>query len=258
MSKIIWLLGGLVFIALLGFGATRIPVHPQDKNTKDIKEKTGEPTSIIEGKLTEKQRKHSRIYKGYKQSQWRRKITNRLIDTTDDVEIIEEVGELPRLSSLNLQRVLQRLTCAADIIVTGDIQNKSSHINEDGTFVFTDYELSIEEIYKNNASAIQQGGNITITRTGGAVKLNGRTVRALDFRSEPLQVNKQYILYLKYLPETDSYSPIYEDMYDDTFQLNKDTVVQVSRKPYPIGEDDETPVAAFMNAVRDALNKTCN
>ena len=150
----------------------------QNNNKKEVKVRRGDlekqrlldATPIQKGVMTAKQKKHSKIFKGYRD---RAKISD-LMAQRGDIEIIQPVGNVRTPQSFNLDNYLQELSCKADAVVAGTVKSKASQINEDGTFVFTDYEFTSEEVLKNNAVApINSSTGITITRTGGAVKLNG-------------------------------------------------------------------------------------
>lgn len=211
----------------------------QNNNKKEVKirqiqkekEKLLDPTPIQEGVMTAKQKKHSKIFKGYKD---RPKLRD-LIAQRGDVEVIQPVGNIRHPVSFELNPYLQDLSCLADAVVIGTVKSKASQINDDGTFVFTDYEFIPGEILKNNvAASISPNKDITITRTGGAVKLNGHIARAMDYRQLPLIEDEHYLLFLKFVPETGAYSSLNTSRDEDSFQILGDRIVQqVSRYPLP-------------------------
>lgn len=216
-----------------------------------------EATPIQEGVMSERQKKHSKIFKRFEEATRGRKLRD-LVAERGDVEVRETVGTTFMPKSFNLRQYLQDLTCEADAVVIGIVQSKSSQLIEEGTFVFTDYEVRAEEVLKNNvAMPTGQSSEITVTRSGGTVKLNGHTVRAIDYRSEPLEVGARYLLYLKYIPETGAYRPFGNSMSDDTLRLSGEKVTQVSRKALPLGRRGVANVDTFMAEVRGALSDSC-
>lgn len=248
---------GISAIALLGVAQTQQNNDKKEvkvRNTQQEKEKS-EPTVIQEGVMTAKQKKHSKIFKGYKD---REKIKN-LITQKGDVEIRQEVGDVRLPASFNLGVFLRESFCDADAVIIGNVKSKSSQINEDGTFTFTDYEFNTEEVLKNNTAApINFNGNITITRTGGAVKLNGHLARAIDFRQVPLIENEHYLLFLRFIPDTGAYSGLGNSRDDDSFQIIGNRLIQqVSANPLPLGARRKVEVNEFMTEVRGAANGTC-
>jgi hypothetical protein len=216
-----------------------------------------EITPIKEGEMTEKQKKHSKIFKRFEGATGGRKLRD-LVAERGDIEVREDVGTTFMPRSFNLRQYLQDLTCQADAVVVGTVKSKSSQLIEEGTFVFTDYELVAEEVLKNNVAVpIRQNNDITITRPGGAVKLNGHTIRAIDYRSEPLEVGERYLLYLKFIPATGAYRHFRNSMSDDTLHLRGGNVTQVSRKPLPFGRRGAVGTDTFMVEVRNVLDSPC-
>lgn len=251
-------------ISLVAFGVTFIgKAQSQQNNDKkevrvrqyDKEKKISQPTVIQEGVMSAKQKKHSKIFKGYKD----RAKLRELMAQRGDVEVMQPVGNVITPRSFNLSSYLQTLSCKADAVVVGKVKNKASQINEDGTFVFTDYELTAEDVLKDNALAsINPSANITVTRTGGAVKLNGHTARAIDYRQLPLIEDEQYLLFLKFVPETGSYQSLHSSRDEDSFQiLGNRMIQQVSGKPLPFRGLGPTDLNIFMSEVRAALNSAC-
>lgn len=262
----------LVFAVVIGIsvavflvslkGEAQAQQGQQNNDKKEIKvrdvqkeKEKFEPTSIQEGVMTAKQKKHSKIFKGYKN---RPKLRD-LMDGKDDIEVREEVGDVILPQSFNLNTYLQGLSCRADAVLIGTVKNKASQINEDGTFIFTDYELVAEDVLKNNAIApINSNTNITVTRAGGAIKLKGHIARAMDAREVPLIVGEHYLLYLKFVPDTGAYKSLDSSRDDDSFQILGDRKVQqVSMVPLPFGGNHLTDSNAFLTEVRAALSSGC-
>lgn len=260
-----------VLVAVIGisvavfFAVSRGEAQAQQNQNSDKKEikvrqvekekEKFDPTPIQEGVMTAKQKKHSKIFKGYKQ---RAKIRN-LIDKQGDVKIIEMVGNVIAPLSFNLDTYLQELSCESNAVVVGTVKSKASQINDDGTFLFTDYGFIVEDILKNNAVApINTINDITITRTGGAVKLNGHTVRAIDYREVPLVEGEHYLLFLKFVPETGAYKSLDSTRNDDSFQiLGNQVIKQVSKNPLPFDGSRTVEANGFMSKVRVAVNNSC-
>lgn len=245
------------FVAFKGVAQTQQNKDKKEVKIRDIqreKEKF-EPTSIQEGVMTAKQKKHSKIFKGYKN---RAKIKD-LLTQKEDVEIYQPVGDIGVSASFNLDKYLQGLFCDADAVVIGTVKSKASQINEDGTFTFTDYEFDAEEVLKNNIAApINPNNNITVTRTGGAVKLNGHVARAIDNRQLPLIQDEHYLLFLRFIPDTGGYSGLGSSRDDDSFQIIGNRLVQqVSKNPLPFDGREKVEVNGFMTQVRVAENATC-
>lgn len=216
-------------------------------------------TPIREGVLTEKQKKHGKIYHGYEGVTRGRRIAE-LIREKGDVELRGPLSEVPRVvPPPPLSEILARVTCESDAVIIGTVRGRSSHLMEGGTFLFSDYEIVVDEALKNSlASAPAPASTITVTRAGGAVLLNGRFVRAIDWEMAPLEVGERYLLYLKYLPETGAYRPTYGTaLLEDTFHLDGERAAQVSRRRLPLGWEQTAELNEFMVQVRSALTIPC-
>ena len=179
-----------------------------------------EPTIVQKGRLTEKQRRHSKEFEG-------REIPG--LDTEEDGDVgiyIEiEPGPLPGKSIINnSDDYLRALACAnvTDAAVVGKIVKKASQLTENSRFVFTDYEFEIHEALKipvDFDSPVNK--QITITDPGGAVKVDGRIIFASISREQPLRVGSRYILFLRRLKGADSFRLIGER---GIFGINNDDV----------------------------------
>lgn len=215
-----------------------------------------EPTLIQEGVKTEKQKHHAKIFKGYNDVAKGRTIHDLVVER-GDVVLEREVGDMAMPRSFNLQEYLQGLSCKSDAIVVGTVKNKSSQIIEEGTFTFTDYEVTIEDVLKNSTTAlIVPNNNITVTRTGGAVKLNGHTIRAIDYSQRPLQIGVHYLFFLHYIPETGAYRYV-SNWGDDTFQISDNQISQVSAAPLPLTSRRTIDAAYFINEIHSILTIPC-
>ncbi len=145
------------------------------------------------------------------------------------------------------------MACDADAVVIGFVNSKSSNIIESGTFLFTDYEVTVKEALKNNAAdSFGQESQITVTRGGGAVELNGHIVRAIDPDFGQLQVGKHYLFYLKYISQSGGYRPLFGTSSEDTFLLDGEQVSQVSRKALPFGQHAKADANPFLAQARQA------
>lgn len=258
MLKTISVLCFSVLISLFGFGVAQTVVSRQGNALKRLARQTEPATPIQENVMPEKQRKHSRIFRGYGAATQGRRLRD-LVAERGDVDVMIGADEVPTPPSFDLDRYLRGLTCKADAVVVATLRSKSSHLIEEGTFVFTDYELAVSQVLKNNAAApLQPGALVTFTSPGGAVLLRGHIVRALDSRNEPLEAGYDYLLYLQFIPETQSYKSFSDSLNGDTFQLRGDTVVQASSKPLPLGGRGAAPAAPFLSKVRAAAEQTCH
>ncbi len=208
----------LIVCAVIAVGATVLATF-QGQSQKSAQSKSQEQaTQIQEGQKTEKQRQHGKLFKHSGT-----KLSDIAARQTGDVEVEEGVGLMMILPQTGPQRpVFRSAVCNADAVVIGIINDKSSQLTEEENFLFTDYQITVEEVIKNNAVApIQVAGAITVTRDGGVVELNHRIFRAKRDDFDPPLVGQRYLLFLRFIPATGSYLAYG----NGTFQLEAEKVL---------------------------------
>lgn len=182
-------------------------LHSRGQNTSTAQD---EPTPIQRGRVTQRQKEHSKLFKN-------RGVGNiydliqKMAEGGDSGEInVESLPGTPELSQWDEAAAPSDLLAAnaaqADAVVIGVVSGKTSQLNEPETFVFTDYGVNVIEVLKDNVAApISQNSTIAVTRPGGAVEVEGRVVRAIDRTAKPLKVGGKYLLFLRFLPATGAY-----------------------------------------------------
>jgi len=105
----------------------------------------------------------------------------------------------------------------SDLVAVGRVVRNISCLTQNEAFVFTDSEFVIEEVWKSAKSApVAVGGEITVAAAGGAVIADGHHIRAAAPNVTTLQTGHQYLLFLKFLSNSQSYKPIGLDGFDLT------------------------------------------
>lgn len=165
-------------------------------------------TVVREGVMTERQREHSKLFKGYGTG---KKLRDLGAEVPNGVKVKRgpglPVGEDGSLQSL--AGFVERLACNADAVIVGVVKDKSSQLTEDGEFVFTDYELTVEQVIKDNKfSHLEPNVLLTVTRPGGRIQLSGHTIEAEDGSFKPLTKSQRYLLFLKFIPQTGAYTSL--------------------------------------------------
>lgn len=179
---------------------------PQEQQTQ---QQTDEPATKIEkGVKSESQKTHGKVY-----DSWYPKRGGRLDVAPKDKRVRDfqanmynppglghVVEPMPALQFLNLQ------SCRADAVIVGKVIAKDSQLLESAQFLFTEYKIVVETVYKNNPqSPIALSSEVTVIRPGGKVEIDGRIVKIIDGSFLPLPLQKRVLLFLKFLPETGSY-----------------------------------------------------
>jgi hypothetical protein len=207
-------------------------------------------TVIQDGQMTEKQKQHAKLFKHSGP-----KLRDIVESQPGDIEVVDTVGYSIRLpKEIPAKPVFQSAVCNADAVVAGTILSKSSQLTEQENFVFTDYEVKVEEIIKNNSPSPIQTNTITATRDGGAVQLGNRTYRATKEDFEPPMIGHQYLFFLKFIPSTGSYLAYG----NGTFQLDDSKILALgpaSRKE--LAHSPANDSSSFLTEIRSFAKADC-
>lgn len=187
----------IVIVAFLGIASFRQLAQQRPPQQQD-----DPPTPIQLGVMTEKQRKHSKIIPPSRGNR-------NLLQQQGNVEEIFYINSGTNFGGRTpppKAEYFRRLACLADSIVIARIISKDSQFTENQDFIFTDYELEIGQVLKNNSNLdIQALRNITLTVPGGSVTTGGRRISILTTRKIPLRVRGEYLLFLNHVPDLETY-----------------------------------------------------
>lgn len=216
-----------------------------------------EATPVREGIMTWKESEHSKIYG--KEYEWRRGPKLKSLRIGEDIEVVVAPPSVPSFRgspTLTTDLIIRQLYCEADAIVIGMIKSKASQLTEDGTFTFTTYQLSINQVLKADASsATLPGGTIEVTRPGGAILLDGRVIRAKDESFPRLDVNETYLLFLKFVPSTGSYRAFRRD---SDFQITGDKFNPIKGSSMIQEFQSGGRIDTLLNLINRAGANSCN
>jgi|GEM_PF-2663770 len=232
-------LTGVGFI--YGFSVKRTTVQPQNSPKHQSKQ--------------DKRKEASRsVFKGLRNSH-SQKLDDVAAVAKGDVRIEREIG-LPMLtphSTFDLMTFLGKRACDADAIVIGRVTKGVSHLTEDGTFIYTTYDVRIDHVLKDNAAQSLTGRQeISVFRTGGTIELRGKRVVAEDKSAKSLESSERYLLFLSYLPERSAYAS--DNL---TYKLKGEKIVKLTEQkldPTLESGNDATP---FVEWVRAAAAAPC-
>jgi hypothetical protein len=223
----------LILISFSGFAS----FHSQQPNNSWNNEVA---TPVEEGVLTDKQKAHSKLYEAYER---RIKIRDELIKRQGEL-VLNRIS-CPFLSMEPQPDLITELAQSSDAVLTGTVVSKSSQITTGGTYVFTDYELRVAEVFKDAAThTLRPDTTITVTRPGGKVLLFGQVAHFRDNWFKPLLPGRRYVLFLTYLPSTGAYQAVNAD---GTFDITETRVESLSDGTVRPFERELTP---FITKVR--------
>ena len=233
---------------MIALGTLIIITRGQDQTDRPSS-KAPDVTPIREGVMTETQRRHSKLYEN------RRNRKLRDLPSPVDLVVSTPWGSSPEENiPRTLDEFLRVSVCSADAVVVGIVKNKSSQLTDEGTFIFTDSEMTVEEILKNNSSAnIQPRDDVLLTRPGGAVELNGKILRVTDRSFKPLEVEHKYLVFLRFIPATGAYQQLNSK---SAFELSQNRVNKLTEEEFlfPFVSDETNPIALVAQVRAVAIN----
>jgi len=207
-------------------------------------------TATQAGRMSEKQREHSKLYKWYKTEG---NLRVRSESSPGDVEVVSGIPQRIYSSAsppFNFEAFLGEMTRKSDAVVIGVVEKKASFLTEDEDFIFSDYELNIGEILKNNSAVPIQTKSITVTRPGGSIMLGSHTIRAIDESLEPLALGNRYLLFLEFIPSTGAYKAFNSK---GSFLLNGNSIVKLTHENLPVEMETGTQTSSLIAHIRSAL-----
>jgi hypothetical protein len=147
--------------------------------------------------MTPAERSHAKVHSRFSTG-------TRLVDERVSIHTHEMFVGSPDLPSENVEfDEAQALKCRTDASFIARVVSGRSHPIEDGTYLFTDYTVRIEEAFHAPATRRLQPGDLTtITRPGGTMTIDGVAITAASNQFPALTAGARYLLFVQYLPET--------------------------------------------------------
>jgi hypothetical protein len=237
------------FLLVVGVRASR----QQNTEGRSYQAELLDATPVQRGLLTEKQRRHSKLYNFYKERNNRAKISDLVEQVNRDVVQIDfYVPLLPLLEPETPEKYFEELAQASDAVIRGIVTSKASQLTEDDTFIFTDYEVMVIEVLKKNGfTPLDAGAIITVTRPGGKVLVDGVIIKVIEHSFAPLPVNNHdVVLFLKARPETGTFESAAPT---GSFELDGSVLRALTNVPFPPGvlRDGKS----FLQTARAVMNK---
>lgn len=256
---------GIVLVAAaILFAVTTFRQEAQSNKPQQQQE---EATVVKKGQVTEKEREYSKEYKKLYEHSKDRKLSE-IIERTQLIrkgteEIRVEIGfgepeviDYPDAPVISTADFLRALSCSADAIIVGSVISKSAHLSEDETFVYSEYEFSVKNILKNNSvSPIKVNNSVEVTRPGGIVIINNQRIRVEDSAYEPLQKNKEYVLFLRFVRSANGYVVASEE---GDFALENNSFKRLTKQALPEDLKSGNNLQKLLSDVHTAVTSGCN
>ena len=210
-----------------------------------------EPTVLLSDEQSPRQREHGKLFKHKG-----RKLQDIAANQTGDVEVIEEEGYVIEIPDSSHTPTFIKAVCNADAVILGTLKTKSSQLTSQGNFIFTDYEVVVDEVIKNHSvTPIRVGTIITTTRDGGAVSINQRVLRATRADFDAPVIGNQYLLFVRFIPTTGSYliygNGTFEIRDNRVSALGPDSRRELKKRP-------TQDASIFLNELRSTTESDCS
>lgn len=201
-------LGIFLVLCVIVFGVvfTTQSTQGQKEQHKESKDK---PTTVRKGQITDKNRAFSKKYEKIYDFREGKKLTE--TKQSGGIGIFIGAGATAAGftygSVITANQFLEKLSCEADAVVVGKVENKESHLSADETFVYSAYDFEVKKVIKDNPkSYIEINKSIEVTRPGGFIKIDEQEIKFDDASYESLKPSKEYLLFLKFVPEANGYT----------------------------------------------------
>ncbi|MBV8857127.1 MAG: hypothetical protein JOZ02_09375 [Acidobacteria bacterium] len=211
----------LAVMALAGLATAQVlnsrKVEKRAVSQAELRRQQAEDATPVQpGVTTERQRVHSRLYSG------RQTTGKSLREQSDELARDGQGGDVNVITSPGTPvfspapdgkaAPLEAAVEGSDAVIVATVTAKQSQLTEDERYVFTDYEVAVKEVLKDNAAShISASDALTVTRPGGKVLLGDHLITVVDEAVKPLQVGDEYLLFLKFIPETGTYAAVSEN-----------------------------------------------
>lgn len=127
-------------------------------------------------------------------------------------EVADYMQDVPRLTPT---QELARLAARFDAVISGTLVRRYSAIDPTHTFLYSDWIVTVAKVYKFTSVA-QVGSEITVTRLGGDLTLDGQRIIDRTPVFPDFDLNRKYVFFLKALPDTSSFLAISGATFDVT------------------------------------------
>lgn len=243
----------LVVVSVLAVSTVIATLRVQGQKASLSKKEAATP--VQDGVVSEKQKQHRQLYKEYKGIGKLQELSNREAKNGNDELTVALISGPPELSPQGQSavpvKVLEKLAAEADAVVVGVVTGKASQLTENGSFIFTDYDMTVEEVLKDNrAEHVEPQTSLTVTRPGGKVALNGRAVTAIDRSFKRLAIGGRYLLFLRYIPTTGAYQAVNDK---GGFEIDNNKVAALTEMPGAVFSHEQD-ASSFINEIRMAIS----
>lgn len=169
----------------------------------------------------------------------------------DLVVVTRTVGDRPLtgMPDGSVRSWLATKAANADLVVLATPLKRHSALTADHSFVFSDYEVCIEQVLKDVTGQVFSGNIIVVARAGGVTTVNGHPVRAIDPEFRLFRLGEQYLFFLYQIPNMGTFKAFA----DESFLISGDRAIPAKTHPGKFAQDFRSR-PAFLQLVQDAVS----
>lgn len=222
----------LLFVALLFAGVIVAVAALPNSGQNPVFPTSQQPTKKPDAEQELRHREHGKLFDGHHGP----KLQDLAARQQGDISVWEEEPYVirPADNQVSQRPFMQFAVCNADAVVIGTLTSETPQLTPSENFIFTDYEMTVEQVIKPNAStATTKLDRILVTREGGTLYQGGRAFRAEVEGFKPFAIGNRYLLFLRYVPATGAYLAYA----NGSFQLDGNKVVTLGKQPKDQSED---------------------
>jgi hypothetical protein len=227
----------VVAAVLLGLAAS-----PLARHVATAPQEVRDRTTPLVSRMTDEQKEHARFHVSQRPASRRENLLDKGLVSVITSNLITD--EIRRPAS----QVIHDLACGSDAVFIARVKTSTVLPTEDGTLVFTDYEVDPRLIFRTpSPDAVVAGRRVIVTRLGGRLVLDDAIV-GLELSSfPPLDLEQEYLFFLKYHRSTTSSGDFFDTREaTGVFKLTESRLIALQAYPtsdlpfYGDGIDQET------------------
>jgi hypothetical protein len=138
----------------------------------------------------------------------------------------------------------------SDVIVRGEVTNAQAHLSEDGTGIYSEFTLKINEVFKGGSDSVSLDQEIVAERIGGAVRFPSGKVQRYSVAEQGMpRPGREYVIFLRRSTEDGDFNIItgYE------LQGGHVTPLDGGGSSSRSGAQDQLPFAVYKNSDEASL-----
>jgi hypothetical protein len=152
--------------------------------------------------------------------------------------------------------VIKISTLHSDLVAVGKVTRTMSGLTAHEAFIYSDAQFAVSSVwYRSTENLVALGdptGNeVTVTFPGGYVETDGHKLDIQLSSEPPLQIGHTYLLFLQYLPASNTYKMIDFKGFDLTNHNVRTMYRNPERDARPIMADKE----AFLHATQESVTR---